>query len=201
MRRVGPFGPDTLRARLLDVIVTNQGAMVIMTAMRRRKAMTNLVPRENLFTNIFEFRRDFDQLFNHILAGNPLAAEFNPAKKAVFLPAVESYIDKDGKTYICRVSLPGMEAKDVEIQLVEHLLTIKGERKTVRTTNGVEWMNEEIVYGRFERTIELPEGVVTEKLMAEYKNGVLEITAPLALTALPRKIEVKTLPAVKQVGA
>ena len=163
--------------------------------------MTNLVPRENLFTNLFEFRRDFDQLFNHILAGNPLSPEFIPAKKAVFLPAVEAYIDKDGKTYICRVSLPGIEAKEVEIQLVEHLLTIKGERKTFRATNGVEWMNEEIVYGKFERMIELPEGVVTEKLTAEYKNGVLEITAPLALTALPRKIEVKTLPAVKQVGA
>jgi HSP20 family protein len=202
MRRVGPFGPDTLRARLLDVIVINQGAMGIMRVMRRRKAMTNLVPRENLFTNLFEFRRDFDQLFNHILAGNPLAQEFNPVKKAVFLPAVEAYIDKDGKTYICRVSLPGIEAKDVEIQLVEHLLMIKGERKTIRTTNGIEWMNEEIVYGRFERTIELPEGVVTEKLTAEYKNGVLEITAPLALTALPRKIEVKNVtPAVKQVGA
>ncbi|MGA8306791.1 MAG: Hsp20/alpha crystallin family protein [Candidatus Acidiferrales bacterium] len=163
--------------------------------------MTNLVPRENLFTNLFEFRRDFDQLFNHILAGNPLSPEFIPAKKAVFLPAVEAYIDKDGKTYICRVSLPGIEAKEVEIQLVEHLLTIKGERKTFRATNGVEWMNEEIVYGKFERMIELPEGVVTEKLTAEYKNGVLEITAPLTLTALPRKIEVKTLPAVKQVGA
>ncbi len=163
--------------------------------------MTNLVPRENLFTNLFEFRRDFDQLFNHILVGNPLSPEFIPAKKAVFLPAVEAYIDKDGKTYICRVSLPGIEAKDVEIQLVEHLLTIKGERKTFRATNGVEWMNEEIVYGKFERMIELPEGVVTEKLTAEYKNGVLEITAPLALTALPRKIEVKTLPVVKQVGA
>lgn len=77
--------------------------------------MTNLVPPENLFTNLFEFRRDFDQLFNHILAGNPVAPEFIPAKKAVFLPAVEAYIDKDGKTYTCRVSLPGIEAKDVEI--------------------------------------------------------------------------------------
>src|ERR1700751_2177170 len=188
MRRVGPFGPDTVRARLLDVVVTNRGVTGIMTVMRRRKAMTNLVPRENLFTNIFEFRRDFDQLFNHILAGNPLTAEFIPAKKAAFLPAVESYIDKDGKTYICRVSLPGIEAKDLEIQLVEHLLTIKGERKTIRTTNGVELMNEEIVYGRFKRTIGLPDGVV-------------EITAPLALTALPRMIEVKNVLAVKQVGA
>ena len=163
--------------------------------------MTNLVPRENLFQNLFEFRRDFDQLFNHILAGNPLAPEFVTGKKSVFLPAVESYVDKDGKTYICRVSLPGIEARDVEIQLVEHLLTIKGERKTIRTTNGVELMNEEIVYGRFERTIELPESVVTEKLTAEYKNGVLEIIAPVALAALPRKIEIKNLPFVKQVGA
>jgi HSP20 family protein len=163
--------------------------------------MTNLVPRENLFQNLFEFRRDFDQLFNHILTGNPLAPEFVTGKKSVFLPAVESYVDKDGKTYICRVSLPGIEAKDVEIQLVEHMLTIKGERKTIRTTNGVELMNEEIVYGRFERTIELPEGVVTEKLTAEYKNGVLEIIAPVALAALPRKIEIKNLPAAKQVGA
>lgn len=163
--------------------------------------MINLVPRENLFQNLFEFRRDFDQLFNHILAGNPLAPEFVAGKKSVFLPAVESYVDKDGKTYICRVSLPGIEAKDVEIQLVEHMLTIKGERKTIRTTNGVELMNEEIVYGRFERTIELPEGVVTEKLTAEYRNGVLEVIAPVALAALPRKIEIKNLPAAKQVGA
>jgi HSP20 family molecular chaperone IbpA len=97
-----------------------------MVRRRRRTTMTNLVPRENLFQNLFEFRRDFDQLFNHILAGNPLAPESVTGKKSVFLPAVESYVDKDGKTYICRVSLPGIEAKDVEIQLVEHLLTIKG---------------------------------------------------------------------------
>ncbi|HTP43134.1 MAG TPA: Hsp20/alpha crystallin family protein [Candidatus Acidoferrum sp.] len=163
--------------------------------------MTSLVPRENLFQNLFEFRRDFDQLFNHILAGNPLMPEFVPGKKVGFLPAVESYVDKDGKTYICRVSIPGIEAKDVEIQLVEHLLTIKGERKAIRTTNGFELMDEEIVYGKFERTIELPEGVVAEKLTAEYKNGVLEITAPMALAALPRKIEIKNVPLVKQVTA
>jgi len=163
--------------------------------------MTTLVPRENLFQNLFEFRKDFDELFNNILAVNPTLPEFLPAKKWGFMPAVESYVDKEGKTYICRVSIPGIEAKDVEIQLVEHLLTIKGERKAIRTTNGFELMNEEIVYGKFERTIELPEGVVTEKLTAEYKNGVLEITAPMALAALPRKIEVKNLPLVKQVTA
>ena len=162
--------------------------------------MTNLVPRENLFQNLFEFRRDFDHLFNHLLTGNPLTMEFLPAKKTGFQPAVEAYVDKEGKTFFCRVVLPGIEPKDVEVQLVEHELTIKGERKTVRTTNGIESMSEEIAYGRFERTIELPEGVVTEKLSAEFKNGVLEITAPMAVAALPRKIEIKNVPIAKQVA-
>jgi HSP20 family protein len=163
--------------------------------------MTNLVPRENLFQNLFDFRREFDQLFNQIVTGNPLMPEFVPAKKFGFMPAVESYVDKDGKTFICRVSLPGIEARDVEINLIQHLLTIKGERKTVRTTNGFDLMNEEIVYGKFERTIELPESVVAEKLTAEYRNGVLEITAPVALAALPRRIEIKDFPLVKKVTA
>ncbi|MGA8143274.1 MAG: Hsp20/alpha crystallin family protein [Candidatus Acidiferrales bacterium] len=163
--------------------------------------MTNLVPRENLFQDLFDFRRDFDQIFNRIVVGNPLMQEFVPTRRIGFLPAVESYVDKDGKTYICRVSIPGIEAKDLEINVTEHLLTIKGERKTIRTTSGAELMNEEIVYGKFERTIELPEGVVIEKFAAEYRNGVLEITAPMALAALPRKIEIKNVPMVKQVTA
>jgi HSP20 family molecular chaperone IbpA len=47
----------------------------------------------------------------------------------------------------------------------------------------------------------LPEGVDAEKLTAEYHNGVLELTAPVASAALPRRIEVKTAPMSKQIGA
>ena len=50
--------------------------------------------------------------------------------------------------------------------------------------------------------LELPEGVNTEKMQAEFVNGVLEITAPVAAAALPRKIEIKTTaPFVKQIAA
>jgi HSP20 family protein len=63
-------------------------------------------------------------------------------------------------------------------------------------------MEGEIVYGVFERTLALPEGVNVEKLTAEYVNGVLEITAPVAAAALPRKIEIKTTaPFTKQIAA
>jgi len=54
----------------------------------------------------------------------------------------------------------------------------------------------------FERTLTLPEGVTVEKLTAEYMNGVLEITAPVAAAALPRKIEIKaTAPFAAQIAA
>jgi HSP20 family protein len=55
--------------------------------------------------------------------------------------------------------------------------------------------------GSFQRLLELPEGVDRGKLTAEYRNGVLEISAPMSAAALPRKIEVKSLPAAKSAGA
>ena len=164
--------------------------------------MTSLVPRESLFQDLFDFRRDFDQIFNRIVLNRPFVQEpFVTGKSFDFLPAVESYVDKDGKKYICKISLPGIEAKDVEIHTYGNVLTVKGERKVTRTSKDVNLLDEEIEYGLFERMLTLPEGVLADKLVAEYHNGVLEINAPMAVAALPRKIEIKTVPIVKQVAA
>jgi len=164
--------------------------------------MTNLIPRDTLFQDLFDFRRDFDQIFNRILLGRPYFQEpFVTGKVFGFLPEVESYVDKEGKKFICKIALPGIEPKDVEIHAQGNMLTIKGERKLVRSAKEVDLFNEEIDYGRFERIMTLPEGVLTEKLNAEYHNGVLEITAPVAAAALPRKIEIKTVPITKQMAA
>lgn len=162
----------------------------------------DLIPRNSLFQDLFDFRRDFDQIFNRILIGKPLLQEqFVPGTTLDLFPGVESYLDKEGKKFICRVSLPGIEAKDVEIHTKNNLLTIKGERKLVRTSKEVDLMNEEIAYGSFERTLTLPEGVMADKLTAEYHNGMLEIRAPVAVAALPRRVEIKVAPISKQVAA
>ncbi|HEV2205903.1 MAG TPA: Hsp20/alpha crystallin family protein [Candidatus Acidoferrales bacterium] len=162
----------------------------------------NLIPRDTFFQDLFDFRRDFDQIFNRILLGRPgTREEFAPQNAFQFAPAVEVYVDKKEKKFVCHVALPGSDMNKIEITTIGDVLTIRGERKSTRVGKDVEVMHEEIVYGSFERSMTLPEGVVTEKLEAEYKDGVLEITAPIASAALPHKVEIKTLPMTKKAAA
>jgi HSP20 family protein len=164
--------------------------------------MTNLVPRDPFFQDLFDFRRDFDQIFNRILLDKPVwQASFAPEKGFDFFPAVEAYVDKDAKKYICRVSLPGIEPKDVEINTQGNMLIIRGERKLTHSNEEIDFFNKEVIYGKFERTFDIPEGVQPGMLVAEYHNGVLEITAPVSVAALPHKVEIRTVPFAKQIGA
>ena len=159
----------------------------------------------NFYEDLFGVRREFDEMFNRILSGRPWAARpelpvFNQGFN--FTPAVEAFVDKEGKKYVCRVTLPGVEPKDLQVHAQGNLLTIHGERKFTRNVKEVELMEQEVAYGVFDRTITLPEGVIVDKLTAEYVNGVLEITAPITVAALPRKIEIKTTtPFAKQIAA
>jgi len=165
--------------------------------------MKELYRPENWIEELFGFRREFDELFNRIADRKVWGTEL-PGYKKVFsmTPAVESYIDKEGKRYICRIALPGVELHDVEVHAQENVLTVRAERKLTHPKKEMEFFEEEISYGVFERILPLPEGVLVEKLTAEFVNGVLEIYAPVAAVALPRKIEVKSsVPLTKQIAA
>jgi HSP20 family protein len=169
----------------------------------REDMMRNPYTNEKLFEDLFGFRREFNEMFNRILTGKPWGFELPEFRKTFNItPAVEAYVDKEAKKYVCRVTLPGVEPKDLQIHAQGNVLTIRGERKLTHNRKEIELMEGEIFYGVFERTLALPEGVNVEKLTAEYVNGVLEITAPVAAAALPRKIEIKTTaPFTKQIAA
>jgi HSP20 family protein len=166
--------------------------------------MANLSRRENVFQDLFDFRRDFDNVFNRFLSGwgIPLAqGRTGETQFATFVPPVESYIDRDGKRFVCRVALPDIDPKDVTIQAHKNMLTITGERKLKNERKEADYVQSEMMYGYFERTIPLPEGIENTKVDAEYRNGVLEITAPISAAALPRKIEIKHTEGTRQIGA
>lgn len=163
--------------------------------------MTKLLHREPAFPELYDLRRGFDDIFNRYLLGRPVFNEILPTEKAfTFVPPVETFINRDAKKYVCKLSVPGIELKDLEIRVQNHTLVIKGERKIVKEVKELELLEHEFIYGTFERTLDLPEGAITEKLAAEYVNGVLEITAPMSEAALPHKIEIKTPMVAKHVA-
>ncbi len=164
--------------------------------------MKDLTVYDNFFEDLFDFRRDFDQIFNRMLTVKPWTRnEILPWTATNFTPAIESYLDKDAKKFFVRASLPGVEPKDVQIHVQGNVLTITGERKFTRTVKETEVFEKEFNYGKFERTLTLPEGVNGDKLVAEYVNGVLELSAPVAAEAMPRKIEIRTTPLIKHAAA
>jgi HSP20 family protein len=176
--------------------------MIVYKEINMEGIMKELSVYNNFFEDLFDFRRDFDQIFNRMLTVKPWTKpEIRPWTEAIFTPAIESFVDKDSKKYFLRVSLPGVEPKDVQVHVQGNVLTITGERKYARTVKETELFEKEIAYGKFERTLTLPEGVYGEKLVAEYVNGVLELSAPVAAEAMPRKIEIRTTPLVKQIAA
>ena len=87
--------------------------------------------------------------------------------------------------------LPGLEEKDLQINLSDNVLTIKGEKKAEKERKEIDFRMVERSYGAFERTIELPEGVNPDSIKATIAKGVLTVTVPKPAPAQAKTIEVK----------
>ena len=155
--------------------------------------MANLANRENLFNELFDFRRNFDSMFNRVLSTRP-GRERGDWVDETLVPRINAYVDRKDKQFHCEVALPGIDPKNVNIEVQGNVLVIRAEREQRNESRDSDFVYQEISYGSFERDIALPEGVDREKISAEYKNGVLEISAPISTAALPRRIEVKSGP-------
>ena len=80
-----------------------------------------------MYEELFGFQQDFDEMFNRILTGKPWAgwAQLPEFKKEFnFTPAVEAYVDKEGKKYVCRVTHRGRGAEGCKVHAQGNLLTI-----------------------------------------------------------------------------
>jgi len=88
--------------------------------------------------------------------------------------------------------LPGLEKKDVELNLVNNLLTIRGEKKNQREEKNKDYHLLERSFGSFSRAVELPQGVDPEDISAEIANGVLKVTVKKPAPKQSRQIEIKS---------
>ena len=86
------------------------------------------------------------------------------------------------------MALPGIDPKDVHVELVGKVLTVSGER-TVKDEKTDRHLSE-IGYGRFERRFSLPDDVATDGVTATFEHGMLELTLPAAAATKSRRIEI-----------
>ena len=86
----------------------------------------------------------------------------------------------DGNTLVVRAELPGIDPeKDVDVTVTDGVLTIKGERQEKKEHKEKGSYRSEFRYGSFVRRIPLPTGVKQDDVTAAYKDGVLEVRAPM----------------------
>ena len=110
-------------------------------------------------------------------------------RTARLAPAVD--VSEDEKGYSVTVELPGVRRDDVSVEVHDHVLSIRGEKKSEREEkkDKTHWV--ERTYGSFSRSFTLPPSAVTDELKATFKDGVLAIEIPKKEEAKPRQIAIK----------
>jgi HSP20 family protein len=141
-----------------------------------------------------EFNRLFDDFSNWQQPSRSLAPlERSWPKTFVATPAVD--VAETDKSYEITAELPGMDEKNIEVNLKDDGITIRGEKKEETEEKKKDFTVSERRYGSFQRYFTLPDGVDTDKIEATFKNGVLKLTLPKTAEAQKpaKKIEVKTV--------
>ncbi len=129
---------------------------------------------------------EMNRLFTGLGPANMEKGEF---ARGSWAPNVDIYEDKD--RLIVEAELPGMNRDDFEISVENNVLTLKGERKFEKKTEGDNYHRVERSYGAFTRQFTLPQTITAEGATADFENGVLRVALPKREETKARKIEVK----------
>ncbi|MBF2000045.1 MAG: Hsp20/alpha crystallin family protein [Synechococcales cyanobacterium C42_A2020_086] len=139
-------------------------------------AIVHLDPLEEMthwepFRGISSLQREINRLFDRLLPSGD-----GEIRSLTFVPSAE--MEETDDAIHLRLEVPGMESKDLEVEVTEESVSIRGERKTESKTEARGMIRSEFHYGKFERRISLPAHIQTDKVQAECKNGVLTLMLP-----------------------
>ena len=122
--------------------------------------------------DITRFNREMDSLWNRFFGEYHQIAGF----ESEWLPSMD-VSETDGEISV-RAELPGLEAKDIDLDISGDMLSIRGEKKKKEEKKEKDYYSRESYYGSFQRSIRLPAEVQSDKVEASFKNGVLDIRLP-----------------------
>ena len=112
-----------------------------------------------------------------------------PLSTTAWNPSVDIF--ENDNDVVIKAELPGMNAKDIEVRLENNVLMLKGERHFEKETKEENYHRIEREYGSFSRAFALPTVVDGDKVVAEYKDGILKIVLPKKEERKPKPIKVE----------
>lgn len=137
-------------------------------------------------------QREVDRVFDEFTRG--FSSFAFPTLSSTGGPELSPRIDvtETDKDFEITAELPGLQEKDVQVNLADNVLTIRGEKKAEKEEKDKNYHLVERSYGSFERSLELPEGVNADMIKASIANGVLKVSVPKPTPAQVKKINVKS---------
>lgn len=137
------------------------------------------------FKNYRPFNNNFDTWFEDAFK----SLNSSEVETGNWLPNVDIY--ETDERYVINAEIPGLTKEDIDIDLKENILTIKGEKKFEEKTEEDNYVRVERRYGTFQRSFALSENADAEKINASYTNGVLKVSIPKKEEAKPKQIKVE----------
>lgn len=128
--------------------------------------------------------RDLEQHLERVFQGVA-----TPGKPGAWVPPVDIYETEDA--YVLEADLPGVSKDDIDLQIIEGRVTLRGSRKRPERSEGKGYWRYERADGEFERSFRVQGGVDVDNVEARFENGVLTVSLPKPEAAKPRQIEVK----------
>jgi HSP20 family protein len=128
---------------------------------------------------------EMNQLFSTFFGDAPGAGNGQTRR---WIPAMDLVETQDH--FVVRADLPGLDENDISIELEDNVLTISGERNHEEKAEKEGYYRVERAFGKFARTLTLPDGVDPDAINAEFSSGVLEVSIPKPEQRKPRKVAI-----------
>jgi HSP20 family protein len=142
--------------------------------------------RWNPARDLVSIRDDMNRLFNEFFGRTE--GQEGTWLSGAWTPPVDIHETDDA--LILKAELPGFSKDDVNVELKDNSLTLKGQRQNEKEVKEEQYHRRERAYGSFQRTFMLPATVDPEKVTATFKDGVLELRLPKRETAKPKRIAI-----------
>ena len=137
-----------------------------------------------------DLQREMNRLFDDFFSDSPLALRRDERNVAAagFEPRID--VSESGKEVKISAELPGMDEKNVSVELDDSIVTIRGEKREEKSEEGENWYRREQTHGSFHRSVPLPASVDSTRAKAKFKKGVLTVTLPKKKSDRPQRTSV-----------